>query len=260
MHSGDGTGGVRNTSQPRKHGTIRRWLVLVCAVCASMALLAADGVAHSVDYNCEDFDTQRAAQDHRDTHASDPDRLDDANGQTCPGLPCPCGATELPPPTPTPVRSAPTAPLPVPVTTEARVTAVVDAATLTVRLPAGNAVAVRLIGIDGPKPRGARTRAACGAAEATARLRRLAFRDGVGRRVRLTSDPTQAREDRLGLPLAYVDARGVDLGRALVSSGWAKVDTSDRDFLRLGGYREAQQAARAAGRGAWRTCSARAAR
>jgi endonuclease YncB( thermonuclease family) len=255
MQSGHRTCG--DSRQSGEHRALRRWLVLVCAVCASMALLATDGVAHSVDLNCEDFATQRAAQDHRNTHASDPDRLDDANGQTCPGLPCPCGATVLPPPAPIPVRSAPTAPRPEPVTRRARVISVVDGGTLKVRLPAGNAVDVRLIGIDRPKPRGLRTPAQCGAADATARMRRLAFRDGVGRRVRLTSDPTQAREDRFDR--AYVDARGIDFGRALIASGWAKVDTSDWDFLRLSAYRAAQQAARAVRRGAWGRCSSRAA-
>ena len=259
MQSGDRTCGVLDTRQAGRHGTLRRWLVLVGAVCASMALLTADGVTHTIDLDCEDFKTQRLAQDHRNTHAGDPDRLDDADGQTCPGLPCPCGATELPPPPPIVVRAAPTAPRAVPVATEARITAVLDASTLTVRLPAGNTAEVRLIGIDSPKPRGGRSRAACGAADATARMRRLAFRNGVGRRVRLTSDPTQAREDRLNRPLAYVDAHGVDFGRALISSGWAKVDVLNWDFLRLGSYREAQQAARAAGRGAWGRCSSHAA-
>lgn len=257
MQSGNRTGGVLDARQPRTYQTMRRWLVFVGAVCASMTLLTTDGVTHSVDLNCEDFKTQRAAQDHRNTHASDPDRLDDANGQTCPGLPCPCGATELPPPPPTVVRSAPTEPRPEPVTTSARVTAIVDASTLRVRLPAGNAVDVRLIGIDTPKPRGVRTRDACGAADATARMRRMAFRNGVGRRVTLTSDPTQARDDGLDRPLAYVDVDGVDFGRTLISTGWAKVDSSDSDFLRLSSYRQAQQAARAARRGAWRRCSSR---
>lgn len=260
MQSGDPTCGVSIAGQPGDHQALRRWLVLVCALCASMALLTADGVTHSVDLDCGDFPTQRAAQDHRNTHASDPDRLDDANGVSCPNLPCPCGATELPPSAPTPVRAAPTAPLDMPVTIEARVTAVVDAGTLAVRLPTGKAVDVRLIGVDTPKPRGLRSAAACGAADATARMWRLAFRNGVGRRVRLTSDPTQAREDRFARSLAYVDAHGVDFGRTLIASGWAKVDVLDGDFLRLGGYRQAQQAARAAGRGAWGRCSSRAPR
>ena len=259
MQRGNQTCGDATRRQPGEHTAIRRFLVLIVALCASMALLAADGATHSVDYDCEDFNTQTAAQDHRNTHASDPDRLDDANGLTCPNLPCPCGATVLPPPAPSPVRAAPTAPLTLPVRTEARVAAVVDARTLKVRLPVGSAMDVRLIGIDTPKRRGPRARSACGGADATARMRRLAFRNGVGRRVRLTSDPTYALEDPFARSLAYVDARGVDLGRALISSGWAKVDVSDPDFLRLDRYRKAQQAARAARRGAWRRCESAAA-
>jgi endonuclease YncB( thermonuclease family) len=257
MQSGHRTcGGPRRSGE---HRALRRWLVLVCAVCASMALLAADGMTHNVDLDCEDFKTQRAAQDHRNTHPTDPDQLDDANGVACPNLPCPCGATELPPPAPSPLRAAPTAPLPEREATRARVIAVVDAGTLKVRLPAGNAADVRLIGVDSPKPRGLRSPAACGTANATARMRRLAFRNGVGRRVRLTSDPTHAREDWFDRALAYVDVRGLDFGRALISSGWAKVDASAWDFLRFSSYREAERAARAARRGAWGRCSSRAA-
>ena len=232
-----------------EHLTMRRSILLACALGVWVTLLAPDGFTHNVDRDCSDFDTQRAAQDHRDTHASDPDRLDDENGLTCPELPCPCGATVLPPPTPVPLRTAPTAPRDLPLT-EGRVAAVIDAATLRVGLPHGETVDVRLIGIDAVKRR------ACAGVDATAHMKRLAFRNGIGRLVKLKSDPTQDREDHSGRRLAYVSAQDVDFGRALVWSGRA-VNALDSHFLRAGIYRRAQSSAKAAERGVWRRCGPR---
>lgn len=238
---------------------MRRLLVFVWAVTALMGLLASNTAAHSVDLDCGDFASQTGAQNHRDLHPGDPDGLDEDNdGVGCPELPCPCGATVLPPSTPIPVRSPPAAPPP-PLATDARVVGVIDANTLTVRLPAGETVDVRLIGIDAPKRRGPGARADCGALDATAHMKRLALRNGIGRSVRLRTDPTHAPDDGLGRRLAYVDARGVDFGRTLISSGWAQVDAFDGDFLRANIYRKAQASAKAAQRGAWRRCSGAAA-
>jgi len=131
---------------------------------------------------------------------------------------------------------------------------VVDGDTLKVRLAAGAMVKVRLIGVDSPERGGRGTRGECGGLDATAQMKRLALRDGAGQIVTLQTDPThdrQARSDRL---LAYVDARGVDLGRAMIASGLAKVHASGSDFARLTTYRDAQAAAKAAKRGVWRRC------
>jgi endonuclease YncB( thermonuclease family) len=235
------------------HPGARRWLVLLVVLGALVGLRASEGVAHTIDLDCADFANRTAAQDHRELHPGDPDGLDDENGVTCPELPCPCGLTVLPPPAPVPVRRPPAPATPAP-TIEARVAAVIDANTLTVRLPAGHMVDVRLLGIDPPKRRGPATQAACGAMQATARMKQLAFHNGVGRLVTLRADPTQAREDPLSRRLAYVGARGVDFGRALIWSGWARVAAADGDFLRASSYRRAQRSARAARRGAWRMC------
>ena len=75
-----------------------------------------------------------------------------------------------------------------------------------------------------------------------------------GRSVRLVSDPTQARTDRFGRVLAYVDARGVDLGRAMIAAGWAKTYVYGRPFARVATYRKAQASATAAKRGVQRVC------
>ena len=232
---------------------VRRALPLVGVAAALMAMAASDAMAHSQDKDCADFATQRAAQDHQDTHVGDPDHLNDDNGVTCPQLPCPCGATPLPPAAPTadrPPSGAPVAPL----TTPARVSRVVDGDTLRVTLPAGQMATVGLIGVDSP-PRGkAGSSGGCGAPEATAQMKRLVLRNGSGQSVTLRTDPTQARADRSERLLVYVSARGVDLGRMMLASGSAKVDVFESDFERLATYRKAQAAAKAARRGLWRSC------
>lgn len=238
--------------------TMRRVLLLVCSVGALMGLLAADASTHTFDMDCDDFPFQTAAQNHNDNHLGDPDRLDpDFDGTPCEELPCPCGATPMPPATPHPQRSeAPTAPIP-PLSTsgeKGRVVGVVDGNTLKVSLAAGAVVNVRLIGIDTSARRGSETPDACAARRAIARMNRLAFRNGTGRIVKLKSDPRQNREDRFARRLAYVDRSGVDLGRQMLSTGWAKVAVGSSGFSRLSTYREAEASAKAAKRGMWRGC------
>ena len=230
-----------------------RLLLLTGSVIALTALPASNAAAHSQDKDCADFSTQRAAQDHQDTHVGDPDRLNDDNGVTCPQLPCPCGATPLPPAAPIPVRlpsAAPVARLP----TTARVSRVVDGETLKVRLPAGQMANVGLIGVDSPEPGTPRSRGECGAPEPTTQMKRLVLRNASGRSVTLQTDPTQARVDQSGRLSVYVSARGVDIGLTMIASGAAKVDGFDSDFARLATCRNAQASAKAAKRGMWRRC------
>ncbi len=85
-------------------------------------------------------------------------------------------------------------------------------------------------------------------------MKRLVLRNGSGRSVTLQTDPTHARENRPDRLLAYVSARGVDLGRTMIAAGWAKVNAFHQDFARLSTYREAQASAKAAKRGMWRMC------
>ncbi len=232
----------------------RRLLLLAGAVIVLMGLLASNAATHTRDLDCSDFAFQTAAQDHRDVHLGDPDRLDDDDdGTTCEELPCPCGATPLPPVTPIPARSPP-ATVPAPLTTTARVDDVIDGRTLKVRLPAGEIVDVALIGIDSPQTGRPGSRGECAALDATARMRKLAFGNATGPIVRLQTDPTQDRVDRSDRLLVYVSARGVDFGRTMIASGLAKVHGSERDFVRLTSYRKAQASAKAAKRGVWRRC------
>jgi len=236
-----------------------RVLALLCLMGALFALPSLAGANHGADLDCSDFASQAAAQAHHDAHPGDPDGLDgDNDGRACVSLPCPCGATSAPAP-----PAAPSVPPPAPPTApegvaaqaaSARVVRVIDGDTLKVRLTGGRIATVRLIGIDTPETRKPGTPVECGGPQATARMKKLALRSGVGRAVRLTSDPTQDRVDRYGRMLAYVNAGGVDFGRTMVASGWAKTYVYGREFLRVAEYRRAQASAAAAKRGVQRAC------
>ncbi|TWG93060.1 Micrococcal nuclease (thermonuclease) homologs [Nocardioides sp. J9] len=212
---------------------------------AATASTSASGAAVA-DRDCGDFSTQAASQrfflDHGGPR-SDPHRLDaDGDGIACETLPCPCsyatggggggggGST-----TPTVVRQW------------ARVVRVVDGDTVDVRLAGGPTRRVRLIGINTPEtsPR------QCGAGLATQSARQLLPR---GTRVRLVSDTRQPKKDRYGRLLRYVIKGSIDVNRAQVKRGWARVYVVGRGFTRVAGYRTAQRSAQAAPRGIWRTC------
>jgi uncharacterized repeat protein (TIGR01451 family) len=129
----------------------------------------------------------------------------------------------------------------------ARITAVVDGDTLNVRLSTGRSDRVRVLGIDAPE------RGVCYAAEATVRTRALAG----GKRVRLIGDARQPTRDRFGRRLAYVTLPNrSDLGRQLLSGGFAKVLVVGRRFTRYSSYLAAENAAKASGAGLWSACVA----
>jgi endonuclease YncB( thermonuclease family) len=242
-----------------------RLLVLVCAFGALVVPSWAQAT-HAGDLDCSDFANQAAAQQHLAEHPGDPDGLDgDNDGVACEALPCPCAASAPPVPPPVPVvpPPPPAAPPPAPAgpsdapttqTFSARVVRVVDGDTLKVKLAASTTLTVRLIGIDAPETHKPGTPVECGGPQATARMRKLAMRSGVGRAVTLTSDPTQDRMDRYGRMLAYVSAAGVDFGRTMITSGWARTYVYGREFARAAAYRRAQASATAAKRGVVRAC------
>jgi len=65
----------------------------------------------------------------------------------------------------------------------------------------------------------------------------------------------QARRDRFGRLLAYVTLPNrQDLGRRLLSGGFARVFVFRRPFGRVASYRAAEQAARNDARGLWSAC------
>ena len=76
----------------------------------------------------------------------------------------------------------------------------------------------------------------------------------AGRVGDLAIDPTQDRRDRFGRLLAYVTRAGVDFGRTMVLSGWARSYVYEDSYQRASTYRSAQSSARNAPRGVWRSC------
>ena len=222
---------------------------------AALVLLAAgvlwcgsSGSAAASDRDCSDFANQRDAQNFFLAHGGpgrDPHHLDsDGDGIACESNPCPCdystggGGGSRPPER---IR--------------ARILRVVDGDTLLVRARGTRRrrYDVRLIGIDTPEKYGRRE---CGSARASRAMRRRAPR---GLRVRLITDPTQDLFDRYGRLLAYVVRRsdGLDLGKAQLVHGWARVYVFDRPFRRLPAYRHAARRARRSSRGVWRLCGGR---
>jgi micrococcal nuclease len=134
-------------------------------------------------------------------------------------------------------------------TLKGKVTGVVDGDTLYVRLAPGKGSRVRLIGIDAPDP------GTCGAAEATAFMRRLVG----GRRVVVVGDRSRPNRDSQKRLLAYVETgygRLSDVGRHAVFFGHARVAGTERPYARLADYRRAELAAKKAERRIWRFCLA----
>jgi endonuclease YncB( thermonuclease family) len=221
-------------------------LLAAAAAAPSAPALSGTGPAARADRDCSDFPNQRAAQRYfisKGGPRHDPDHLDsDGDGIACETLPCPCsragsggggggGKGQL-------IRG--------------RIEHVVDGDTVRIRAHGARRrhYDVRLIGIDTPEKYGGRE---CGSGGASRSMRGLA---PVGTRVRLLTDPTQDLFDRYGRLLAYVVRRadGLDLGRAQVARGWAKVYVFDRPFRRLHRYRRSARRARAADRGVWGLC------
>lgn len=137
----------------------------------------------------------------------------------------------------------------------ARIVSVTDGDTLKARLASGKRVTVRLLGIDTPETRKPGIAVECGGPQATANMKRLALRRGVGRRVTLVTDPTQDTRDRYGRLLAYakVDS-GRDLGLEQVRAGWSAAYVYRDPFERLAAYRAAEAGAKASDRGVWGVC------
>jgi endonuclease YncB( thermonuclease family) len=163
-----------------------------------------------------------------------------------------------------PTTASPAAPSPLSAAPKARrysgrVVRVVDGDTVRVRLSSGKVRGVRLIGIDAPERKRPGTSAECGSGRAASALRRLLMqrRGGRlgGRRVRLTTDPTQGRSDRHGRLLAYVSRGSLDVNRQMVRRGWARAYVSNgKPARRIRSYTTAQESAKLARRGVWRTC------
>lgn len=217
-------------------------LLLVPLLVLGMAGLFPVTSAGAKDLNCSDFKNQAAAQRHLNADPSDPDNLDsDHDGIACESLPCPCLKTKAGGGTKSKGR----------VVQKGRVTDVVDGDTIKVRLSSGKVRTVRLLGIDTPEVYGG---VQCGGREASAFTKKLL---PIGRKVRLTSDPTQAKVDRYGRILRYVTRKpgGLDVDKRIVRAGWATVYVyAGVPFERTAKYRKAQAFAKKHDRGIWGLC------
>jgi endonuclease YncB( thermonuclease family) len=241
-------------------------VTFLCAIAAAavLALLIAAGPdpAAGADRDCGDFSTQADAQSFfidAGGPRNDPHRLDaDGDGVACESLPCPCSRAGA-------GGGGGLAPKPKPERMRAEVLRAIDGDTVRVlmrtptrtrayagRGPSASAsrtrrVTVRLLGIDTPEKYGRRECAAGDASSFTNRFLK-------GRRVRLTTDPTQDRRDRYGRLLAYVDRGKRSAQVAILARGLAKVYVFDPGLRRAKRFRAAQSKARKARRGAWAKC------
>jgi endonuclease YncB( thermonuclease family) len=225
---------------------------------------------------------------------SDPDRLDgDGDGIACETNPCPCSYSTTPTQPSEPVVPAdsdaagvpdasdacptkyapggngcPAPPPPRRLRFLAYVTGVTDGDTIKVRR-GFRRYTIRLIGIDTPETRKPGTPIECGGKEATSRMYRLGFtrprdtdddglydsKGGKGRRVTVTTDPTQDRRDAFGRLLAYVASARGSFATAQLRSGWAGVYVFENPFEQLGRFQTAEASARDSSRGVWGKCA-----
>ena len=182
-----------------------------------------------------------------------------------PGTSTPTPLVPLPPPLLPPGSDADTSPPRL--RFRAYVTGVIDGDTIRVRRGLRR-YTVRLIGIETPETRKPGTSVECGRREATSRMFRLGFtrprdssgdglydrRGGKGRRVRVTTDPSQGLRDRFGRLLAYVASARGGFAKAQLRAGWASVYVSGKPFERLATFQAAEASAREDSRGIWAQC------
>jgi endonuclease YncB( thermonuclease family) len=209
----------------------------------------AGATAAVVDKDCDDFSSQKEAQEFFESHdpAEDPHGLDaDGDGEACETLPCPCaddgggggggggngggGGGQKPD-----------------LTKPATVVEVTDGDTIAVRTK-GRERDVRLIGIDTPE---VFFGAECGGAEASASMSDLL---SPGAKVTLVRDRSQDNVDDFGRLLRYVERGKRDVGHTQIARGWAEVFVFESPFRRRRSYREAEDFAEAGDRGVWGMC------
>jgi endonuclease YncB( thermonuclease family) len=223
----------------------------VCALGVGALFLAGGAQiagAHQADRDCPEFPDQVAAQrffiSHGGSRSYNFDDLDgNGDGIACNELPCPCSRADG--------GGEAAAAVPPGHRIPARVTHVTDGDTVDVTFPSGASLAVRVIGIDTPEEHRPATPVECGARAAARSMASLA----EGARVTLITDYSQARFDRYGRLLAYVERGGRDLGKLQIRRGWAMTYVyEDEPFARVGAYRAAEAEARREGAGVWGRC------
>jgi endonuclease YncB( thermonuclease family) len=116
----------------------------------------------------------------------------------------------------------------------------------------GKSTPIRLIGIDTPEVSHPQKPIQCFGREASERAHELMD----GSQVWLEYDPSQGRRDRYGRTLAYVWLdESVLINETMVSEGFAREYTYDDAYKYREAFRDAEEAARTAGRGLWNPAS-----
>ena len=225
--------------------------VAACALALAAVILVTGpqpAGAHQADRDCPEFPSQAAAQrffvSHGGSRSYNFDDLDgNGDGIACNDLPCPCSRADG--------GGEQAAAVPPGHRIPARVTHVTDGDTVDVTFASGASLAVRVIGIDTPEEYRPATPVECGARAAARSMTSLA----EGARVTLVTDYSQARFDRYGRLLAYVERGGRDLGKVQIRRGWAMTYVYDqKPFVRLAAYRAAEVEAKDEGAGVWGSC------
>lgn len=130
---------------------------------------------------------------------------------------------------------------------QATLVRVVDGDTIVVAIEEKQEI-VRLIGINTPETVDPRSPVECFGKEASQALRE---KIGPGDGVVLSADESQAKRDRYGRLLRYVEKEEEDIGEWLIKNGYAQEYTYKMPYSRQDEYKKSEQFAREEGRGLW---------
>lgn len=225
----------------RRWSTAQRWIVGIIAV-----LLVASGFAAGGD-----GDSGKAAA--IAPPATEPDAADptttstEETTTTTEESTTSTAPTTTEAPTTTAAHRPPTTAAKAPTGTPARVVSVVDGDTVKVDL-GGITTSIRIIGIDTPEIVHPNKPVECFGPEASQRAHELLDGQTVG----VEYDGTQGRLDRYGRTLAYLRLPDGRLYTSvMLREGFAKEYTYDGPYKHLAEHLDAEQDARANGRGLW---------
>ncbi|MDE2037945.1 MAG: thermonuclease family protein [Patescibacteria group bacterium] len=147
-------------------------------------------------------------------------------------------------------RSAAEREVPIDPDADYRVSRVVDGDTFKAEVE-GREITVRLLGVNTPETVDPRKAVECYGPEASAETKALLS----GRSVRLAFSPEKEHRDRYGryLLYAYRDD-GLLINRSLIEEGYAREYTVGKAYSLHAAFRDAEAAAKAAGKGLWGAC------
>ena len=131
-----------------------------------------------------------------------------------------------------------------------KVVSVVDGDTIRIDYY-GKEELVRLIGVNTPEVDGPYTEKECYGDEASA----FAKEKLTGQWVTLEADSSQSNRDKYDRLLRYVSLDGEDFGELSISRGYAYEYTYNNPYSKQAEYKTAQEEARNAVKGLWRSCS-----